>query len=253
MNSYKEKLSNYIKKNNSNLCIGIDIDKQFLPKNSSLKNLIEYSFSVVDQTREFCVAYKPNLAFFEEWGSEGFIWLEKLLEHIGDQHIIICDAKRGDIGNTAKHYANAYFETFGFDAITLNPFLGSDSLLPFLQFPNKGIYVLCQTSNKSAPQLQQNTSSKVIEICEELDNNNIGLVVGATNSKGMKSIRTKTKLPFLIPGIGAQGGNLQEIISINKEFKFETIINVSRAIIFSESISSTAEQYNNMINEFYEN
>ena len=93
----------------------------------------------------------------------------------------------------------------------------------------------------------------MIEICEELDNNNIGLVVGATNSKGMKSIRTKTKLPFLIPGIGAQGGNLQEIISINKEFKFETIINVSRAIIFSESISSTAQHYNNMINEFYDN
>ena len=138
-------------------------------------------------TREFAAAYKPNLAFFEEWGSEGLVWLEELIQEIGNEHIIIADAKRGDIGNSAKHYANAFFNHFNCDAITVNPYMGADSIEPFCSNPEKGVYVLCVTSNPSASKIQDDSFKNVIDLTNNTNQNkNVGLVVGATKMEKME-------------------------------------------------------------------
>ena len=233
MNSFKEKLTNTIKAKNSNLCVGIDIDKKYFNSDVSIEELKDYSFKIVSATKDVAAAYKPNLAFFEEWGSQGFLWLEELVKEIGSDHIIIADAKRGDIGNTANHYANAFFSHFNCDAITVNPYMGEEAIEPFCSREDKGVYVLCRTSNSSASYIQEDIFDKVIELSKNMNrHNNIGLVVGATNSKAMSEVRNTNDLPFLIPGIGAQGGSLKDVIKINSNFAESTLINVSRSIIF---------------------
>ena len=208
---------------------------------------------VVDATSDLTAAYKPNLAFFEEWGSKGYYWLENLMKHIGNDHVVIADAKRGDIGNTGLHYANAFFNHFNCDAITVSPYMGEESIEPFISTPSKGAYVLCRTSNKSSTFLQEDIYSKVISLCEALNSQkNIGLVVGATNDDALIKVRNSTDLPFLIPGIGAQGGDLQSVLRINEKNMDTTLINVSRGIIFSgnkdhDSIRNSAKQYLNQL------
>ena len=208
---------------------------------------------VVDATSDLAAAYKPNLAFFEEWGSKGYYWLENLMKHIGNDHVVIADAKRGDIGNTGLHYANAFFNHFNCDAITVSPYMGKESIEPFISNASKGAYVLCRTSNKSSTFIQEDIFSKVISLCEALNNQqNIGLVVGATNDDALMKVRNSTDLPFLIPGIGAQGGDLQSVLKINEKNMDTTLINVSRGIIFSgnkdhDSIRNSAKQYLNQL------
>ena len=162
MISFKQKLHNTIKEKNSNLCVGIDIDRKYFDDNVTIEELKDYSFKVVESTRDVAAAYKPNLAFFEEWGSKGFLWLEELVKEIGDSHIIIADAKRGDIGNTAKHYANAFFKYLNCDAITVNPYMGQEAIEPFCSDETKGVYVLCRTSNTSASYIQDAIFDKVV-------------------------------------------------------------------------------------------
>ena len=244
MLSFKNKLQKSIQDRNSNLCVGIDIDRNHFSSDVKLQDLKEYSLKVVDSTREFAAAYKPNLAFFEEWGSEGFVWLEELMQEIGNEHIIIADAKRGDIGNSAKHYANAFFNHFNCDAITVNPYMGADSIEPFCSNPEKGAYVLCVTSNPSASKIQDNSFKNVIDLTNNTNQyDNIGLVVGATNMEKMEEVRELSKLPFLIPGIGVQGGDLENTIKINERFIDSTLINVSRSIIFADDIGKVAKEF----------
>ncbi len=175
------------------------------------------------------------------------------MKHIGSDHVVIADAKRGDIGNTGLHYANAFFNHFNCDAITVSPYMGEESIEPFISNPSKGAYVLCRTSNKSSTFIQEEIYSKVISLCEALNNQqNIGLVVGATNNDALMQVRNSTDLPFLIPGIGAQGGDLQSVLKINENSMDTTLINVSRGIIFSgnkdhDSIRNSAKQYLNQL------
>ena len=258
MISFKEKLHNTIKQKNSNLCVGIDIDKKYFHSDVTIEELKDYSFKVVSATKDVAAAYKPNLAFFEEWGSQGFLWLEELVKEIGDNHIIIADAKRGDIGNTAKHYANAFFKYLNCDAITVNPYMGEEAIEPFCSDESKGVYVLCRTSNASANYIQENIFDKVIELSKSMNKyDNIGLVVGATNAEAMNEVRSTNNLPFLIPGIGAQGGSLEDVININSNHADSTLINISRSIIFagekdSESIRDAALDFSNQMRSYFE-
>ncbi len=258
MISFKEKLHNTIKEKNSNLCVGIDIDRKYFDDNVTIEELKDYSFKVVASTRDVAAAYKPNLAFFEEWGSKGFLWLEELVKEIGDSHIIIADAKRGDIGNTAKHYANAFFKYLNCDAITVNPYMGQEAIEPFCSDQNKGVYVLCRTSNTSASYIQDTIFDKVVSLSESMNKyKNIGLVVGATDTEKMNEVRKTNNLPFLIPGIGAQGGSLKDVIQINNNHTESTLINVSRSIIFagdhdSDSIHNAAQDLCNQMRLHFE-
>ena len=234
MPTFIDKLKTNISDKNSNLCVGIDIDKKYFNDNVSLEEMMDYSMMVVDATSDLAAAYKPNLAFFEEWGSKGYYWLENLMKHIGNDHVVIADAKRGDIGNTGSHYANAFFNHFNCDAITVSPFMGEESIEPFISTPSKGAYVLCRTSNKSSTFIQEDIYSKVISLCEALNSQqNIGLVVGATNDDALMKVRNSTDLPFLIPGIGAQGGDLKEVCKFALNDNIGIIVNSSRSIIYA--------------------
>lgn len=248
MKSFTTYLSEQITKKNSNLCVGLDISPDGLgDKNAKLSDLIEHSLKVIDATIDLAVCYKPNLAFFERWGSDGYKWLERVIEYIGNNNIIIADGKRGDIGNTAKQYAISIFDYFGFDAVTITPYMGSDSIKPFIENPKKGVFILCRTSNPSAEDIQDLRigKNKVFEAVAKLavklnKNNNIGLVVGATVPSEIRRIRKiAPKLPFLIPGIGAQGGDLEKSMQYGND-NGVAIINISRGISFAGNMSTRA-------------
>ena len=248
MKSFTTRLSEQIIKKKSHLCIGLDISPEGLGNNEAkISDLIDYSIKVIEATIDVAVCYKPNLAFFERWGSDGFKWLDKIRGYIGNNSIIIADGKRGDIGNTAKQYAISIFDYFGFDAVTLNPYMGSDSIKPFIENPEKGVFILCRTSNPSAKDLQDltvgknNLYEKVAKMAVKLNiNNNIGLVIGATVPSEISKIRKiAPKLPFLIPGIGAQGGDLEKSMQYGNENGI-AIINISRGISFAGDMSSQA-------------
>lgn len=248
MKSFITRLSEQITRKNSHLCVGLDISPEGLGnKNAKLSDLIDHSLKIIDATVDLAVCYKPNLAFFERWGSDGFKWLEKVIGYIGNNAIIIADGKRGDIGNTAKQYAISIFDHFGFDAVTINPYMGSDSIKPFVENPEKGVFILCRTSNPSASELQElkveenSLYEKVAKLAVELNiNDNIGLVVGATAPSEIRKIRKiAPKLPFLIPGIGAQGGDLGKSMQYGNENGI-AIINISRGISFAGNMSSKA-------------
>ncbi len=248
MKSFNTRLSEHITMKKSHLCVGLDISPEGLGnKDAKISNLIDHSLRVIDVTIELAVSYKPNLAFFERWGSDGFKWLEKIIGYIGNDSIIIADGKRGDIGNTAKQYAISIFDHFGFDAVTINPYMGSDSIKPFIENPEKGVFILCRTSNPSAKDIQDLKIGKnelyetVAKLAVGLNiNNNIGLVVGATAPSDILKIRKITpKLPFLIPGIGAQGGDLEKSMQ-NGNLNGIAIINISRGISFAGDMSSKA-------------
>lgn len=263
MKSFNLRLSKLIKSKRSHLCVGLDMNPEAMgSSNTTLDELKKHAFKVIDATSDLSSAFKPNLAFFERWGSEGFKWLEALMDYFPDDLIIIGDAKRGDIGNTAKQYAYSLFTHFDFDAVTLSPYMGKDSITPFIDNPEKGAFILCRTSNPSAVDLQnqqinikssdQTLNSideipnemlfdKTAQLCVEWNkNNNVGIVVGATAPKEISRIRNHApSLPFLIPGIGAQGGDLtQSMVDGNKNG--DALINISRGISFSGDLSSKA-------------
>ena len=263
MKSFNLRLSKLIKSKRSHLCVGLDMNPEAMgSSNTTLDELKKHAFKVIDATSDLSSAFKPNLAFFERWGSEGFKWLEELMDYFPDDLIIIGDAKRGDIGNTAKQYAYSLFTHFDFDAVTLSPYMGKDSITPFIDNPEKGAFILCRTSNPSAVDLQNqqiNIKSsdqalnsidkipnemlfdKTAQLCVEWNkNNNVGIVVGATAPKEISRIRNHApSLPFLIPGIGVQGGDLtQSMVDGNKNG--DALINISRGISFSGDLSSNA-------------
>ncbi len=223
---------------------------------------LDFGRAIIDATRDLVCAYKPNLAFYEALGIEGLRVLEQLTEHIPSDIPIIGDAKRGDIGNTAKAYAKALFSTFGFDAATVNPYLGFDSVEPFVSYKDKGVFVLCRTSNPGASDFQDLRSTAGFSLYEEVArkarewnvHGNIGLVVGATYPEELKKVRSICpKMPLLIPGIGAQGGDLALAVKYGMDARGENaIVTVSRQIIYASKEGDFAEAARNMAEKIRE-
>lgn len=248
------------KANDSLLCVGLDSDMAKLP--GSVKDdddpQFEFNRRIIDKTKDLVCSYKPNLAFYEENGPKGMESLEKTVQYIRETApgvVTILDAKRGDIGNTAKAYARAIMDRMGAHCITLNPYLGWDSLEPFLEDEAKGAFVLCRTSNKSGKEVQDlevaydGRTLKMFEYMAHLANTwnkkkNLGVVVGATYPEELKIVReiVGNDMPFLIPGIGAQGGDLERSVKFgcSKE-GFAAVINSSRGIIFKDGGESYAD------------
>jgi len=247
MVSFNQRLIDRSNEINSYLCVGIDISPELLGSDN-IDDLVHHSKLVVDATREFALAYKPNFAFFERWGSKGFKWLEELVEYIGDGPVLIADAKRGDIGSTANQYAKSIFNYFGFDCVTLSPYLGEDSIEPFIDYKEKGVFILCRTSNPSGAEFQSKklvNDSFLYESVALWANtlnkyNNVGLVVGATAPEELSIIRNLAPdLPLLIPGVGSQGGDLGHSIRVGNSSSIG-MINVSRSISFAGDMSESA-------------
>ena len=264
--SFNDRLNMLISSKSSLLCLGLDPDMEKIPaevkyQKNPLKTFIE---KIVAATRDIVVAYKANLAFYECEGVNGIEALEHLRTIIPDDVLLILDGKRGDISNSARMYAKAYFKEFGADAITVNPYMGFDAVEPFLQDKTRGVFVLTLTSNSGSEDFQNLQVGKdalyqiVARKAEQWNtNNNIGLVVGATDSEGMEIIRRTTPvLPFLVPGIGAQGGKLEEILAKGRdENGTGMLVNVGRDILyasgksdFAEKAREKAEYYNKEMN-----
>ena len=244
------KLAKASQKNKSLLCIGLDTDLTKVPERVSV---FEFNKAIIDATSDLVCAYKLNLAFYEVMGIEGINALKDTVEYIPDDILTIGDAKRGDIGNTATAYAKAMFSNFNFDATTVNPYLGFDSIEPFIQYRDKGIFVLCRTSNAGAVDFQSLQCERdgsyyslfeiiAQKVSEWNTYGNLGLVVGATYPEELRSIRQSfPDMPLLIPGIGAQGGDLPTVVSYGVDANNErTIINSSRQIIYASQGSDFA-------------
>ena len=256
MHSFNYHLLKEIEKKQSHLCVGLDINPEgFANKNVTINDLKTHTEKVISATQDLAVAFKPNLGFYERWGSDGFKWLEETMELFEDNTIVIGDAKRGDIGNTADQYAISLFDHFGFDAVTINPYMGVDSIYPFIKNTKKGAFILCKTSNPSSINFQNlkldgsNLYEMVAKKCFEWnEKENIGLVVGATAPEEILNVRKIAPgLPLLIPGVGAQGGSLEKSMK-NGNKNGKCLINVSRGIIFStdlseKSIRNSAKEY----------
>jgi orotidine-5'-phosphate decarboxylase len=242
---FTEKLDAAVKKNNSLLCIGLDIDLKKIP--SSLLNkddpIFDFNKAIIDATRDFVCAYKPNIAFYEMYGIYGMQALIRTIEYASDDMPVILDAKRGDVGHTASAYAKSIFEIYKADATTINPYMGYDSVEPFLEYKDKGIFILCLTSNVGHKDFQvlgkeEPLYKLVAKHVKEWDvSGNCGLVVGATNPEELKEIRkTVGDMPILIPGVGTQQGDLPSSVrnGVNKKGE-RAIINSSRSIIYASS------------------
>lgn len=257
---FTDKLLNTSRQNRSLLCIGLDPDPELMPG----VDVLEFNKAIIDATRDLVCAYKPNLAFYEALGTTGLAILEKTVRYIPGDIPVIGDAKRGDIGNTARAYARALFSVLGFDAATVNPYLGFDSVEPFISYQDKGVFVLCRTSNKGAVDFQDlETDSRplyeaVAQKAREWNTHgNVGLVVGATYPEELKRVRSICpEMYLLIPGIGAQGGDLGSAVSYGVDARGErAIINVSRQVLyasreedFARAARSVAEKLRKQIN-----
>ena len=246
----KKDLLIQIKIKRSFLCIGLDTDIQKIPKFllKSEDPIFEFNKKIIDATNSYCVAYKPNIAFYESLGINGWKALEKTINYINSSYpeiFTIADAKRGDIGNTSSMYAKAYFETLNFDSITINPYMGKDSVEPFLKYKNKHTILLALTSNVGAFDFQTkkivDNSNKlyeeVIKTSTSWENSNqLMYVVGATKASYLKEIRNIVPNNFLlIPGVGAQGGDLKEVCDNGLNNEVGLLINSSRSIIYASN------------------
>ena len=242
-----DKLLAASQRNNSLLCIGLDPDLELMPDVSFL----EFNKAIINATADVVCAYKPNLAFYEALGIEGIKLLQDTIEYIPAHVPVIGDGKRGDIGNTAKAYAKALFVTFGFDAATVNPYLGFDSIEPFIEYEDNGVFILCRTSNPGAVDFQDMVGHENVPLYEMVArkakewnaHDNIGLVVGATYPEELKLIRQLCpKMPLLIPGIGAQGGDLALTVKYGVDADGEkAIIVVSRQVLYASREADFAE------------
>lgn len=232
-----------IKEQNNCLCIGLDTDLErlpaFMPKTPD--SVLEFNKQIIDATKDLCVAYKVNTAFYESMGAAGWEILEKTAALLPEGHFNIADAKRGDIGNTSAQYAKAFFEAMPFDAVTIAPYMGRDSIEPFYGFDGKWAIILALTSNPGSADFQrQSTGSRqlwedVLEMTSGYgDAGNTMYVVGATRAADLKKVRSIVPDHFLlVPGVGAQGGSISEVIANGRNEDVGLLINVSRAVIFA--------------------
>jgi len=240
--AFNERLVSHCEGKNNRLCIGLDLDQDRIPDDypRSVEGLEKFGKEVIEATIEFTAVYKLNMAFYERHGWAGYAMMERLVEFIDHRAITIADGKRGDIGNTAKHYAHAIFNTLGFDALTVSPYMGRDAIQPFIEDETHGAFVLGLTSNPGAEDFQLKEHDgiplylEVAELASSLNRfNNLGLVVGATKPEQMQSIRAAASgLAWLIPGIGAQGGDLKTSVTVGNQTG-PGIINVSRGILYA--------------------
>ena len=241
--NFIEKLTKATAKNKSLLCVGLDPDPELMPAGVSV---FEFNKAIVEATSDLVCAYKLNFAFYEVLEDEGLDALKRTIRCIPNDIPVIGDAKRGDIGNTAKAYAKSIFDNFNFDATTVNPYLGFDSIEPFIQYRDRGVFILCRTSNAGAVDFQALHSEieggyrplfeiVALKVSQWNIHGNIGLVIGATYPEELKLIRqSHPNIPLLIPGIGAQGGDLASAVRYGVNGKGEkAIINSSRQIIYA--------------------
>lgn len=245
-------LIDQIKEKQSFLCVGLDADLHKIPPHLlTLEDpIFEFNKQIIDATKDLCVAYKPNIAFYEALGVKGWESLQKTIDYIPKNIFTIADAKRGDIGNTSKMYAQAFFDTMNFDSITVAPYMGEDSVTPFLQFNNKWVILLALTSNKGADDFQffenekERLFEKVLNQSKQWgDENNLMYVVGATRPEMFKDIRKIVPHNFLlVPGVGAQGGELSEVCKYGMNKDCGLLINSSRGIIYAGSDENFAEK-----------
>ena len=230
------------------LCVGLDAEIEKIPSFllGEKNPIFEFNKRIIDATHEFAVAYKPNVAFYESEGTAGWAALSDTVNYIRENYpdiFIIADAKRGDIGNTSKMYAKAFFENMPFDAVTVAPYMGEDSITPFLSYKDKWAVLLALTSNKGADDFQYHDEDgiklfeRVLSISQKWGNkNNLMYVVGATKAEMLKDIRKLVPDHFLlVPGVGAQGGSLEDVVKYGMTGKCGLLVNSSRGIIFADS------------------
>jgi orotidine-5'-phosphate decarboxylase len=239
--SFREKLAHAAQRNRSLLCVGLDPDPARLPVDAAA-----FLCAIVEATSDLVCAYKPNLAFYEQLGEAGYAALRAVLQAIPSHIPVIGDAKRGDIAHTAHAYARALFDDLGFDAATVNPYLGSDAVAPFLERTDRGVFIVCRTSNPGARDLQdlpvageggsRPLYQAVAELAKRWDTRgNVGLIVGATYPDEMRRLRELCpEMPFLVPGIGPQEGELARAVRAGLDAQGSgIIINASRAVLYA--------------------
>ncbi len=251
----KEQIYKKIKEKRTFLCVGLDTDIKKIPEHLMLEEdpIFAFNKEIVDATAPYCIAYKPNLAFYECLGTRGWVALEKTVQYIRDKYpdqFIIADAKRGDIGNTSALYARTFFDRMDIDAVTVNPYMGEDSVTPFLGYEGKWVILLALTSNKGSNDFQltadgegERLFEKVLRKSQEWANEEqIMYVVGATRGRAFEDIRKRVPDHFLlVPGIGAQGGSLEEVCHYGMNSQCGLIVNSSRAIIYADHTERFAE------------
>lgn len=251
----REQLIEQIKTKKSFLCVGLDTDIKKIPQHLLQEEdpIFAFNKAIIDATAPYCVSYKPNLAFYEAFGVKGMVSFEKTIKYLKENfpnHFIIADAKRGDIGNTSAMYARTFFEEYGIDSITVAPYMGEDSVTPFLTYEGKWVILLALTSNKGSHdfQLTEDTQGeklfeKVLRISQQWGNeDNMMYVVGATQGKMFEDIRRVAPKHFLlVPGVGAQGGSLEEVCRYGMTDECGLLVNSSRAIIYASDKENFAE------------
>lgn len=257
--NFKEKLLRTANNNKSWLCIGLDPDMGKLPETlpKNIDGISQFLKKIINVTNDIVCAYKPNSAFYEQFGVDGISLLKEIIDYIPNGIPVILDAKRGDIGNTSRMYAVSAFEHLNVDALTVNPYMGYDCVKPFLDYKDKGVFILCLTSNPSAADFQKrlvNDDSKASKMIYELvaekalswnDNDNTGLVVGATSPSELSEIRNSIgdEIPILIPGVGAQGGDLETSLKAGGNSNGQlAIINVSRSVLYASNKDDFADK-----------
>lgn len=251
----KQTLFDNIKRKRSFLCVGLDTDIKKIPEHllNEEDPIFAFNKAIIDATADLCVAYKPNLAFYESLGLTGWIAFEKTVKYIRENYpdqFIIADAKRGDIGNTSEMYARSFFQHLDLDAVTVAPYMGEDSVKPFLTYPGKWVIVLGLTSNKGSQDFQFTTDAsgerlfeKVMRVSQNwADENTMMYVVGATQGKLFTDVRKVVPNHFLlVPGVGAQGGSLEEVAEYGMNNECGLLVNSSRQIIYADKSEQFAD------------
>ncbi len=254
---FLEKLVSVSRKNNSLLCVGLDPDPELMPDKT---DVLAFNRAIIDATRDLVCAYKLNFAFYEVL-AQGFDIMKQTVESIPGDIPVIGDAKRGDIGNTARFYARAIFSDMDFDAATVNPYLGFDSVEPFIDYRDRGVFILCRTSNPGSEDFQslsfgaESGNRPLFELVASKASQwnkygNIGLVVGATFPRELEAIRKNhPDMPLLIPGIGTQGGDLKKAVRYGVDARGEkAIICSSRQVIYARAVRKAASELRGQIN-----
>lgn len=245
----RQELINQIKTKRSFLCVGLDTDLKKIPTHilNETDPIFAFNKAIIDATADYCVAYKPNLAFYEAFGVKGIISFEKTIKYLKENypdHFIIADAKRGDIGNTSAMYARTFFEEYDIDSLTVAPYMGEDSVTPFLGYDGKWVIVLALTSNKGSHDFQltedkkgERIFEKVLRVSQNWGNkDNMMYVVGATQGRMFEDIRKIVPEHFLlVPGVGAQGGSLEEVCKYGMNKDCGLLVNSSRGIIYASN------------------
>lgn len=254
--SFNSKLEQSIRQNNSLLCVGMDPQEEMLPAGNSIgERLVAWGTHIIDLTADLVCCYKPNVAFYEQYGPEGLIALQKIIAHIPSSMPVLLDAKRGDIGSTASAYATAVYDQLKADAVTLSPYLGSDSIKPFIKDPEKTVFILCQTSNPSANEIQGHGIPPLFEHIAHTasswgNSDQIGFVVGATQPEALQKVRQICSQNWILaPGVGAQGADLQTALTagLRRDGK-GLIIPVSRGVLLAPDPREQCIALRNSIN-----